>query len=81
MYMTLAILHEQESFPMGNAVHPADEALRKAQLGEPLSVNDRWAIHRRLLHLRTAVDLKLTDDLKQVRELISQYDWALSAAR
>ncbi len=66
---------------MGTAVHPADEALRKAQLGEPLSVNDRWAIHRRLLHLRNAADLKLTDDLKQVQELISRYNWALSTAR
>ena len=66
---------------MGNAVHPADEALRKAQLGEPLSVNDRWAIHRRLLHLRNAADLELADDVKQVQELIGRYNWALSAAQ
>ena len=66
---------------MGTAVHPADEALRKAQLGEPLNVNDRCAIHRRLLHLRNAADLKLTDDLKQVQELSNRYNWALSTAQ
>ena len=57
---------------MGTLLHPADLAVRKAQQGEPLSVNDRWAIHRRLLHLRSALDLRVGDDLNQTRELLGR---------
>ncbi len=63
---------------MGTSLHPADLALQKAQQGEQLSVNDRWAIHRRLLHLRNALELRATDDLNQSRELLGRYSAALN---
>lgn len=63
---------------MGTSLHPADIALQKAHDGEPLSVNDRWAIHRRLLHLRSALDMRATDDQQQTRELLGRYSAALN---
>jgi hypothetical protein len=63
---------------MATSLHPADIALQKAQDGEPLSVNDRWAIHRRLLHLRSAIDMRATDDVQHSRELLARYSAALN---
>lgn len=62
---------------MQTTITRADEALRKAQQGETLSTEDRWAIHRRLLHLRSAVDFGAVDDLQSSRDLIGQYNRAL----
>lgn len=64
---------------MPTALNAADEALRKAQHGESLSLDERWAIHRRLLHLRNVVDYQIADDAQKSRELIDRYSQALSS--